>query len=875
MTIERPVEVVENPAPEETSSGHKFKWKPRFTRKHIPLTAILLLSAGLGLWNLSINGYSNEYYAAAVKSMLQSWHNFFFVAFDPNGIVTVDKPPVAFWVQAAFAKVFGFSGVSILLPEALAGVGSVFLLYLMVKGAWGKGAGLISGLILAVTPIFVVMNRHNNPDSILVFTLMVAAWAMFRAANKGKLAWLLFAGFMVGVAFNVKMLEAYIALPAFYAMYFLLAKTKWWKRIIHLTLATVVILVVSFSWAIAVDLTPADQRPYVDSSTKNSELDLILGYNGLGRITGNENGGGGTQVRNADGSTSQLTDGRTTTTDGSSTTTASSSTGTTATSSTTAATGTTATATGTASTTSSTTGGSTGTTGTGTTGGSTGSFPGGTPPNGGTDGGNGGGSGMGNGNSSFGGNPGLTRLVIPSLAAEFNWFGPLALIGLIFMGIGTLFSRTKDDERMRKLRAIVLWGGWLLTFAVVFSFSQGTFHNYYLTIMAPAVAALAGAGLVAMWKQYRKGGWAAWILPFTLAATAFYQAYILSSYTSWNTWLGPVLIVVGIAALVGLVVGRLLQQNNFTRRLTQGITWSAMAALLVAPAALSVKSVFTAITGTFPSGTPSGSSSGMGSATTTSGNWLTFIQQNLGGQLIVLAVVLAIGAVLFGLTFLVKQRRILTQPVLTGLLLVALVGGSIGWWYNSATTAQAATASATASARTMQDGNFGGGTGGNMGGSVSSGLLAYLEANQGSYTNLVAVSSSNSAASLMLESGKSVISLGGFSGSDNIVTSTAQLEEWVANGTVRYFLIGGQGGNSVVTNYVTTQCTLVSSSEYSTTSTSAATMSATSAVATGTSASGSTTSTSTSTTATSGDTTRTTSAGGTGNQQQQLYVCGS
>jgi 4-amino-4-deoxy-L-arabinose transferase-like glycosyltransferase len=831
MTIERPVEVEYTPAPAEPSNEPKPKWKPRFTREHLPLTAILLLSAFLGLWNLSINSYSNDYYAAAVKSMLTSWHNFFFVSFDPSGIVTVDKPPVAFWVQAAFAKVFGFSGVSILLPEALAGIGGVFLLYLMVKKAWGQGAGLIAALILAVTPIFVAMNRHNNPDSILVFTLLVAAWAMLRAAEKGKLRWLMLASVMVGVAFNVKMLEAYIVLPAFFAMYFLLAKTKWWKRIIHLTLAAIVIVAISLSWAIAVDLTPASERPYVDSSTKNSELDLILGYNGLGRITGNENGGGGpsSMVRNADGSVSQVATGTTTTTGSTST--------------------------------------STGTTSTGTTGGTQGGFPGGGTPPGGDFGGGQNGGGM-NNNSSFGGNPGLTRLVTPSLAAEFNWFGPLALISLIFMGIGTLFSKTKDDERLRKLRGIVLWGGWLLTFAVVFSFSQGTFHNYYLTIMAPAVAALAGAGIVAMWKQYRKGGWAAWILPVALAATAFYQSYILSGYTSWNTWLSPVLVVVGLAALVGLVVGRLFRQNTLTNRLTQGITWATMAALLVAPAALSVKVVFTAITGTFPSGTPTGTSGGMGGATSTGGNWLTFIQEHLGGQLIVAAVVLTIGAALFGLAYLLRQKRFLSQPALTGLLLVFLVVGSTGWWYSAAQTT-------TASARTTQN-TFGGG---NKGGNVNSELLTYLVNNQNGYANIVAVSSSTSAASLYLESDQGVISLGGFSGSDNIYTSTSQVEALVSSGTVRFFLLGGQGGmgsNSVVSSYVTSQCKLVDSSAYSgSTSASAGSTTVAATTTTGAVATENGTTTTSTSTSTGSDNTRSFSAGGMGNQQQQLYVCGS
>lgn len=158
------------------------------------LGGVLLLSAFLGLWNLSINGYSNEFYASAVRSMLQSWHNFFYLAFDPGGFVTVDKPPLAFMVQTAFAKVFGFSGVSLLLPEALAGVGGVYLIYAMVKRAFGPVAGLLSALLLAITPIFVVMNRDNNPDSMLVFTLILAAWAILRAAEAGKLRWLLVAG---------------------------------------------------------------------------------------------------------------------------------------------------------------------------------------------------------------------------------------------------------------------------------------------------------------------------------------------------------------------------------------------------------------------------------------------------------------------------------------------------------------------------------------------------------------------------------------------------------------------------------------------------------------------------------------------------------
>lgn len=226
--------------------------------------------------------------------MLQNWHNFFFNAYDPGGFITIDKPPVALWFQTASAWLVGYNGVSLILPSALAGVGSVALLYHMVSRYFGTIAGLASAFILAITPIFVVMSRHNNPESLLIFFMLVGAWALSRATAKGSIAWLSLSTAMIGVAFNIKMLEAFIVLPAFYLVYLLLAPVKWWKRIIHLVLSTIVLAAVSLSWAVAVDLTPADQRPYIGSSSTNSVLNLIFDYNGLNRIesqsTGNSNG---------------------------------------------------------------------------------------------------------------------------------------------------------------------------------------------------------------------------------------------------------------------------------------------------------------------------------------------------------------------------------------------------------------------------------------------------------------------------------------------------------------------------------------------------------------------------------------------------------
>ena len=239
--------------------------------------AILALSAFTGLFRITQEGYSNLYYAATVKSMLTSWHNFFFASYDPGGFVTVDKPPLGFWIQAASAKVFGFHGWSLLLPQALAAVLSVALLYHLVRRVFGPAAGLLAALTLALTPITVATARNNTVDGLLVLVLLVAARTVIRAAETGRLRWLLLCVALVGVGFNIKMLQAYLVVPAFFLLYFLAAPRRRLTRIAQLTLATIVLLVVSLSWAVAVDLTPPDERPYVGGSTNNSALHLLSG----------------------------------------------------------------------------------------------------------------------------------------------------------------------------------------------------------------------------------------------------------------------------------------------------------------------------------------------------------------------------------------------------------------------------------------------------------------------------------------------------------------------------------------------------------------------------------------------------------------------
>ena len=258
------------------------------------MAAILLLAAALRIWNLSQNGWANDYYAAAVRSMIISWHNFFYASFDPAGFITVDKPPVALWVQALSAKLFGFNSWAILLPQALMGVACIGVLYALVRRAFGVTAAMVAALVLAAMPISIAVDRDNLPDTLLTLLLLLAAWVAVKASEKGRLLPLLACGALVGVAFNTKMLEAYIPVPVFGLLYLLAAPISFGKRALHLAAATAVLVGVSLSWPLTVDSISASQRPYIGGSTKNSVLDLAFGYNGIGRVaggSGNPSGG--------------------------------------------------------------------------------------------------------------------------------------------------------------------------------------------------------------------------------------------------------------------------------------------------------------------------------------------------------------------------------------------------------------------------------------------------------------------------------------------------------------------------------------------------------------------------------------------------------
>ncbi len=224
------------------------------------LGAVVALAAGLRFADLGALGYANHYYTAAVKSMLQSWHNFFFVAAEPGGAVSVDKPPVGLWLQALSAYFLGVNGFAMVLPEILAGLGSVVVLYHLVRRSFGTAAGLLASLALAITPVVVATDRNNTIDSTLILTLLLAAWAFIKATETGRLRHLLLGAALVGLGFNIKMLEAYLPLPAFYALYVFGAAVALRRKLVNLALATGLLLAVSLSWAHAASALAARAR---------------------------------------------------------------------------------------------------------------------------------------------------------------------------------------------------------------------------------------------------------------------------------------------------------------------------------------------------------------------------------------------------------------------------------------------------------------------------------------------------------------------------------------------------------------------------------------------------------------------------------------
>ncbi|MFZ3557694.1 ArnT family glycosyltransferase [Streptomyces sp. BH055] len=275
------------PPPADPPTAHRA---PRWS---LPaLLAILVLAGVLYAWSLSSSGL-NSFYSAAVYSGTQSWKAWFFGSIDAGNFLTVDKPPLSLMTMGLSCRIFGFGTWQMMLPQIAAGLGTIWILHSSVKRVWGHAAAAIAALVLTLTPITVAINRDNNPDTLLVLLMVGGAALALRATRDGKLLPLLASAACFGLAFNTKMLQGCIALPVVFAVYVYASNLGWGRRIRNLALAAVVLAVSSLWWATAVALVPADQRPYIGGSTDGTAWDLIMGYNGFGRILGGEGNGGG------------------------------------------------------------------------------------------------------------------------------------------------------------------------------------------------------------------------------------------------------------------------------------------------------------------------------------------------------------------------------------------------------------------------------------------------------------------------------------------------------------------------------------------------------------------------------------------------------
>ncbi len=597
------------------------------------IAAVILLAAVLRFANLQALGYANHYYAAAVESMLKSWHNFFFVAAEPGGAVSVDKPPLGLWIQAISAAIFGVSTFGLLLPEIVAGILSVAVVYHLVRRSFGTVAGLLAALVLAITPVTIATDRNNTIDSMLILTLLLAAWSFIIATESRRRRFLLLGAVLVGLAFNIKMLEAFLPLPAFYALYLLGSSERLRNKLANLALATVMLLAVALSWATVVELTPANQRPYVGSSGTNSVFNLIVGYNGVDRLVGMNGSknlfGGGTMGGGMNGGPGGRNDGNQ-------------------------------------------------------------RFqPDSQPPSG--QDGNSAGRPDGNiGNLEFqaraGQQPGnfgrpnsgatgtvnsVLRLFLTPLSKEVSWLLPFGLFGIGLLVFGTRLRWPLT----RKHRAAVLWGGWLITCAVFFTIA-GFYHEYYLSIMGPPLAALVGIGAVRLWRLSKRQPW--WAFALLLAAstaTLALQVNTINAYVKDAWWL-PVILALMVIGIVVYVSTTLIRR--WRRGLAAGFA-CIMAALLITPGIWSGYTVAYASSNQSLPAAYSGQTSGLGRASSAQVNQalLSYLQANTQGMKYLMAVpssmqgsdyILATGRPVLLMGGFMGQDKVLTTEKLAALV---------------------------------------------------------------------------------------------------------------------------------------------------------------------------------------------------------------
>ncbi|MFB6805897.1 ArnT family glycosyltransferase [Streptomyces sp. NPDC056387] len=662
------------PGTPPAAAGAATAGRPRWERP--AYVALLLATAVLLLWNLGASGYANSFYSAAVQAGSESWKAFFFGSSDAGNSITVDKPPAALWPMALSVRLFGLGGWQILVPQALMGVATTAVLYAAVRRHFGPAAALISGAVFALTPVAALMFRFNNPDALLALLLTVTVYCVLRALEGAHTKWLVWAGVAVGFAFLTKTLQAFLVLPPLAVVYAVCAPTRLRRRLGQLLLAAVAMVVAGGWWVAVVELWPASSRPYIGGSQTNSFLELTFGYNGLGRINGDE----------------------------------------------------------------------------------TGSVGGGARPGG-------GGPGW--------GETGIDRLFSANVGGQISWLLPAALVMLVAGLVVTWRARRAADSLEGMARAsFLVWGGALLTTALVFSYMQGIFHEYYTVALAPYVAALVGMGVALLWEE-RGGKAAALTLSGTLALTAWWSYVLLGRSSGYLPWLRWTVLVAGTAAAAGLLFGARLG-----RRFVRAAAALGVAAALAGPLAYCLTTVDSTRGGSIVTAGPavSGGRGGMG------------MRMFAGGELPPGAFPQGVpqGAQQGGPGGGGPQGGSRQFPGGRG-----FPGGQVGQGGQGLPGGGPGFPGGRGGGARGGQNSAGGGPGGLLGGTkVGTEATAALRKDAGKYTWAAAAVGAQNAASYQLASGEPVMPVGGFNGSDPSPT-LARFQEYVRTGKIHYFVGGG------------------------------------------------------------------------------------
>ncbi|EIV94482.1 glycosyltransferase family 39 protein [Frankia sp. QA3] len=761
---------VVGPAAEDTAPPVATEPDPRWVR---PALIVLLVGTGvLYLWDLSASGWANAFYSAAVQAGSVSWKAFFYGSSDAGNSITVDKPPASLWVMALSARIFGLNSWSLLVPQALMGVGTVGLLYATVRRQLSAGAGLLAGAVLALTPVAALMFRFNNPDALLVLLLVAGAYATLRAVEQASTRWMVLAGVLVSFAFLTKLLQALVVVPIFALVYLACAPTSFWRRVRQTLAGGLGLLVPAGLFIAIVELVPDSSRPYIGGSQHNSLLELTLGYNGLGRLTGNETGSVGGGGAGGRGGFGMLQDGATAALPG----------------------------------------GGTGTGGAaGLANGAAGGMP--FPGGGGPGGGRGGG---------MWGETGWTRMFGSEVGGQISWLLPAALI-LLVAGLW-ITRRAPRTDRLRA--AFALWGGWLLVTGIIFSQMKGIFHAYYTVALAPAVGALVGMGAVLLWR-HRSHPAAALAGAATIAATTAWSWTLLHRTADWHPWIRYTVLVAGIIATLGF-----LATVRLPRRVSIGVAAVALVAGLLGPGAYAVATAGSPHTGSIPSAGPAGAGfggpggfmrrmNGQQGGPPGMGQNQAGGQQGTGGQGQNQAGGAFPGGGQAGTfpgggqggAFPGGGQGGFSGGGQGGFPGRGQAGGFPGGTGGTGGTTGGGTGNGAAGGQGTLPGQGGTGTGqqgngftaeggmrGGMGGLLdaakpSEAIVKLFKQDADSYTWVAAAVGSNSAAGYQLATREPVMPIGGFNGSDPSPT-LAQFKKYVSDGKIHYFIGGGGFGRA-------------------------------------------------------------------------------